>query len=901
MADTATTPDQQMSPTQFAQAIKQKFPQYKDVDDALLTHRILAKYPQYKTRVKFAEVPRANPLDAGADLVKRGQKALAQNVELMENVASEQAGKGADLYNWQGGKVTGERPVLLSAGNLLASLGAESAKIVNKAASGLLDWKTASAMLLAKLSPTASAMYFLRTGAGSAKESYDKIQKEGATPDNVQNFILALAQIAGSAAAVGKAAPIEGENLGKTFVKSSETVRKGAQILAGVGAERTTRPLVEEYKTAKTEAEKAQAAENAKTEEANRGKVEKHATAKREAFRAEEEAKAEHASETEQVKARNEAQEDIQSRRGVVARAINQGSEQLGNSIKQLEQKVRQEGNQKYDAVKAKVVNDPGVPTEVVADAVRHAKTNILKGSPESIREFSAIESRDIMGSEMGTARGEDAGALADWDNLEEQVSRGDKLKFDQLQGFSSEIGTKLAKGNLPGDVYQALKYVKEAIDKQKAVVADRNGAGAELKQADSFWRGYLETFYDKQSAVAATLARVGKLDPQYYAEPFLKGKSAGIGIKNLEKYDPDLATKVQELRDQNEEFQKLPKKAKTEALPEPPKPGEPPARPELKAPKKIEQPKPPTEEDVVARKKKVLTQSARRLGELNRFDVGLLSGVGAAAIGELFRGNPAGAAETAGGGMAVVAGRKAFGEFIQRPKVQEWLSKPTAEDLRILKEANPEAQTQIKDKISEFLKTEAAHGNKPVVAPELKKWLGEKAKGLVERGKAILKDDEGSATVPGTGAFDWSKTSSVGANESGAFDAAKEELYPGKKDLSAKEASAVSRRATEITQERKAAAGSRQGTGETHPGKPVIDMRNYRVSDPALNDEAIRGRAREMENKYPAKPATVPAMRRQLAKLNKLREEQAAAGDSKVEETDAQIEKLEDDLADIE
>jgi hypothetical protein len=846
---------------------------------------VLKGIPVIKQRAIMARMNDVAP-EKGKPEESSMQGDIQRNALMMGKKAQEFQGKAQDPNVWQGGKVTGQRPLLVRAGNTLMAFAADTSEVINKAYAGALDWKTAAAMVVSKLSPAAAGAFFATQGG---KAAYEAIKNGQATPENVQNFLLGLATVAGGVAGAAEGAPAEAARI----TKAPELVRRGGQILAGVGAERTTRPMVEEYTKAKAEAEKAQAEENTKADESNRGKVEKHATAKREAFQAEEEAKAEHAHETEQVKARNDAQQDVQSRRGVVAREINRGSEELGNSVKELEGKVRQQGNELYDTVKAKVANDPGVDTEVVADSVRHAKTQILKGSPESIKQFNAIESREVLGTDMKPGEGEDAEALGAWENLENEANKGDKLKFDQLQGFSSEIGTKLAKGNLPGDVYQALKHVKETIDQQKAVIANRNGAGAQLKAADSFWRGYMETFYDKPSAVAATLARVGKLDSQFYAEPFLKGKSAGLGIKALEKYDPELATKVQELRDKNEEFKKLPAKAKTEALPEPPKPGEPPARPELKGPKKIEQPKAPTEEDVIARKKETITKSARRLGELNRFDVGLMSGVAAAALGELLRGDFANAAETAGGGAAVVAGRKAFGEFIQRPKVQEWLAKPTAKDIEILKQANPEAQSTLKNQISEYIKTAIAHGQKVPVAPEMKSWLGEVGRGLVKRGKEILKSDEGSATVPGTsgGEFDWSKTSSVGGGEADAFSAAKAELYPGKRELTTAQTSEVSRRATEMTQERKAAAGARQGKGETHPGHPG-----------GWSPERGEGESDFESHLRGAEPSQrLPALRRAVKSLRARYEAEAARGDDQRFETRLELGRVEEQLADLE
>jgi len=47
-----------MTPQEFAQTIKTKYPQYKDVDDIELAKKIVAKYPSYSDKVNFGTVSR---------------------------------------------------------------------------------------------------------------------------------------------------------------------------------------------------------------------------------------------------------------------------------------------------------------------------------------------------------------------------------------------------------------------------------------------------------------------------------------------------------------------------------------------------------------------------------------------------------------------------------------------------------------------------------------------------------------------------------------------------------------------------------------------------------------------------------------------------------------------------
>ena len=42
-----------ISPLDFAKKIKEKYPQYKDVDDMVLVDKMVAKYPQYKDQIDF--------------------------------------------------------------------------------------------------------------------------------------------------------------------------------------------------------------------------------------------------------------------------------------------------------------------------------------------------------------------------------------------------------------------------------------------------------------------------------------------------------------------------------------------------------------------------------------------------------------------------------------------------------------------------------------------------------------------------------------------------------------------------------------------------------------------------------------------------------------------------------
>jgi hypothetical protein len=67
--------------------------------------------------------------------------------------------------------------------------------------------------------------------------------------------------------------------------------------------------------------------------------------------------------------------------------------------------------------------------------------------------------------------------------------------------GYSSELGEKLyQKGELPGDVYRALKFVRNHIDDQVMGVAKAANTASEYKTLRSDYAAYKDAFYDHDS-----------------------------------------------------------------------------------------------------------------------------------------------------------------------------------------------------------------------------------------------------------------------------------------------------------------------------------------------------------------------------------------------------------------
>lgn len=512
-----------------------------------------------------------------------------------------------------------------------------------------------------------------------------------------------------------------------------DTTRQAAQALTGSGAAKTTTPLVDRFAKSSELRARAQELANKATDASNRIAQEKaaakNATSGAE-FDASETAKnAEFKKNAADVLAANRESVQSASRVQGLERSMQEGSKRLGESVKDLDAQLRSEANERYDTVKQAVAEDPGVPLSDLAEAARHAETNILKGSAENIKQFRELARKVPEQEGIQTNVGEVGPGDPLYEMLKSQgaIDTGGNLPFDQLQGYSSEIGRKLAQGNLPGDVYQALKYLKNKIDAAKTVIADRNGAGAALRNADSFWHDYQDLMYDKESPLTKVRESVGTVDPQFYADPLVKGKSFEVAIGKLKSlktnYSGDQAKAVANLakniRDAGTEMEGI-KVAKLREVPTPPKPGEKPSGviSEVRQPKVIEQPRAPTAEEIVDAKRRQVMQKGASFQELNRRDIAVVATPFILGI----LGHDWVTGLTAGVGMEGVV--KGIGAALTRPKIVNWIAQPVAADLAAIDRLPPAARAELGGKLRAIIDQENAKKGRVVIDPAVNRLI---------------------------------------------------------------------------------------------------------------------------------------------------------------------------------
>lgn len=186
----------------------------------------------------------------------------------------------------------------------------------------------------------------------------------------------------------------------------------------------------------------------------------------------------------------------------------------------------------------------PTVPSSSLAQAVKNAEAKI-QGSSENLKVFRDILSKHPEGEPESIAY--QGAQIPKGHPLYDVLKEGNEsapATFSDLQGYYSELGDKLSSGNLPGDVYQAMKSLHGSIGDLMQKMADSKGVGDQLKDARSFYRDYMGAFRDHSSPLykAMNATESGK------SIAALKGADKS-GIETLARYNPELARRANTIR----------------------------------------------------------------------------------------------------------------------------------------------------------------------------------------------------------------------------------------------------------------------------------------------------------------------------------------------------------------
>ncbi len=364
--------------------------------------------------------------------------------------------------------------------------------------------------------------------------------------------------------------------------------------------------------------------------------------------------------------------------------ALNKGVEALDpihkGNLEDLQGKVRAEANRRYNELNANLDPEPA-PQNLVRD-ILHDAADKLKG-PEKETPLMAQMHRHLPSENRMTG----------------EIEPGDPTSYRDLQGWRSRIGTELAKGNLPGDVYTAYKGMIEDITNAMSDIAEGKGMGDKFDAARSYYKQMSDTFDDPKSPLYKALKSAEPYDPatgKGGIHQFFVGKNK-TGIGAVAKYDPDLAQSLDQGRKYLAEIKSI-KPSQAQVKP----PGElPPSSVVLRGP-----------EDIQAANAKAIGDTANALltkGNKTTAALGAmlphllgLGGVGA---------------DLASGALAFGA-KRAAAMALSHPDVIKFLSEPSAAQIAELEKLPPEQRTAAAQNLQPLI--EAAQGRGVKVAHAL-------------------------------------------------------------------------------------------------------------------------------------------------------------------------------------
>lgn len=686
--DTSRIVSNLSDPTRFRSA----FPEYAQLDDATIQRNIakfgapdvLANDALRSSGIQVGAMPLGVPPPPEVDPRGFWERASSASRE----GATEEARKAF-------GPEAAGRGVLSRAGHAITGLGKEAAGVGAQLTGGAIDAledPTQRAIIASGLIDPAIPGAYYGTQAVAAltginQPSSVKKAIDEPSPENVQASLLQGLQVAMSGAGAGSKGS---GSLIEAAKNVPEATRRSAQNTFNIGPRLTAKATAEAGKL-NTEAQATfqERLTNVQRAQGNlrRGDIQAYQSKVAEIQRQNAAEAAEHAQTSKVLSDLNEARKAQVAERTQLVNDITINGEALATNLKELEKRVRGEGGAKFEAVNKAVGTTPADAAPINA-AVRHAEKNILKGSPENIKIFKSIldDTRPPEASAIQTNMGM---LTPDHPLYQQLMERGvieaptmEPIRFSDLQGYYTELGTRIRTHDLPGDVYHALKYVRDqGIGAQMQAMADTAGVGKDLTAARAFWREYSDVFHDMRaiSQGGSPVARSFRaIDPDYAVSPFV-GKAGLRALQQLEKYDPSLAQVAKETIAKYNQVKVLPKTVTEKVLPTAPIPKELPSVAKIRT---LKVPEPPPMKTVDPQALKV--QSINKIAEWLRGEGGwnAKSDVGAAggALTTVLLGHP----EAAAGLLIYPITRRAVGSTLQRPSVLKWLSKPTEGELGI-------------------------------------------------------------------------------------------------------------------------------------------------------------------------------------------------------------------------
>lgn len=289
------------------------------------------------------------------------------------------------------------------------------------------------------------------------------------------------------------------------------------------------------------------------------------------------------------VQAARESREQaaaVDTRRQEITQAQQAMAEDTRQQAQALYQGGRKNLDTQWDQVRQQVGSETPTPIEGVVNAMNKAESEYLRGSPGSVQKFRQLANELGLGDMFGV-QGEGDVATSPAGKFYAVNPEQPTAPWQTVRTHASNIGRAMASGDL-GNVYPAMKLVRDALEKAAGNVAEARGAGEAyrtVRASESQFRKDFEDLGPVSLGKGNPAARLVRAPNANFASDIIHGKASDLLEQALARWDKtgQLPTNIQQMRGLADELKNLPK---VKVLPEPaPYAGQAPTMPQVPAP----------------------------------------------------------------------------------------------------------------------------------------------------------------------------------------------------------------------------------------------------------------------------------------------------------------------------
>src|SRR6266481_2442285 len=217
------------------------------------------------------------------------------------------------------------------------------------------------------------------------------------------------------------------------------------------------------------------------------------------------------------------------NKKAVLDRSANEYGKLAQQNISDVHQTVRERLDSRWNDFREKMsgaVDRKQDIAKIINDA-----SEKLRGTPADLKQFKDLT------RELGV-EADVSGELAD--TGEAALHEEPTVPVETLRVHSSAIGERLAAGDLPGNVYQALKAAKEGIEGRIERLAESRNQGDIYRSLKRDWANYMSDWHDLRSIAGgkgSALARALRVPKPEFLQNLMMGKSGDLLLEDLGKY----------------------------------------------------------------------------------------------------------------------------------------------------------------------------------------------------------------------------------------------------------------------------------------------------------------------------------------------------------------------------